>query len=294
MHKYVKAIGFQNITSEKEWNQILTQLEREFSGYERIAIEDELDFCELKKKIGTGFGICSYGQIEKDEKFNREYYIPYFEGSGITSYADVIIQRRIDREAYFGICEDAKIGVSLIFYLQNEMEYIKEMDAGKKMRSRSAVSVTLSGLAVSGTVLFPVLKNKDQEEKHRETTRNRMMLLSAARQGNSEAIESLTLDDIDLYSQVSRRLEDEDILSIVDTYFMPYGVECDQYSILGEILDIDTVENTVTKEELYVLTLDVNELQFDVCVPVEKTIGQPEIGRRFKADIWLQGYLNFS
>ncbi|MCB6314075.1 DUF3881 family protein, partial [Gordonibacter pamelaeae] len=75
-----------------------------------------------------------------------------------------------------------------------------------------------------------------------------MMLLSAARQGDTEAIESLTLDDIDTYSQVSKRLADEDIFSIVDTYFMPYGVECDQYSVLGEILDMDTVENKLTKE----------------------------------------------
>ena len=54
---------------------------------------------------------------------------------------------------------------------------------------------------------------------------------------------------------------------------------------------MDTVENKLTKEEIYVLTLDVNGLQFDVCIPIAKVIGQPEIGRRFKANIWLQGYI---
>lgn len=291
MHKYIKAIGFQNIDSEKEWNRILNKAEEEFSEYERIALEDELDFCELKKEFGTGIGICSYGQIEKDEIFNREYYVPYFEGSGITSYADIIVERRIDREAYLGICEDAKVGVSLIFHLQNGMDYIKEVQNGQI--PKSSTSVTLSGLAVSGTILFPVLKDKELEQERKEESLNRMMLLSAARQGDTEAIESLTLDDIDTYSQVSRRLANEDVFSIVDTYFMPYGVECDQYSILGEILDMDTVENRLTKEEIYVLTLDVNGLQFDVCIPIDKVTGEPEIGRRFKANIWLQGYINF-
>lgn len=291
MHKYIKAIGFQNIDSEKEWNRILNKAEEEFSEYERIAFEDELDFCELKKEFGTGIGICSYGQIEKDEIFNREYYVPYFEGSGITSYADIIVERRIDREAYLGICEDAKVGVSLIFHLQNGMDYIKEVQNGQI--PKSSTSVTLSGLAVSGTILFPVLKDKELEQERKEESLNRMMLLSAARQGDTEAIESLTLDDIDTYSQVSRRLANEDVFSIVDTYFMPYGVECDQYSILGEILDMDTVENRLTKEEIYVLTLDVNGLQFDVCIPIDKVTGEPEIGRRFKANIWLQGYINF-
>ena len=71
------------------------------------------------------------------------------------------------------------------------------------------------------------------------------------------------------------------------------GLECDQYAILGEILNIDTIENLLTGKELYVLTVETNELQFDVCVPVEKVIGEPAIGRRLKAQIWLQGHINF-
>ena len=69
------------------------------------------------------------------------------------------------------------------------------------------------------------------------------MLLSAARNGDQEAMESLTLDDIDTYSKVSRRLITEDVFTIVETYFMPYGVECDEYSILGEI--INTLHNDI-------------------------------------------------
>ena len=40
--------------------------------------------------------------------FDYRYYAPYFAGSGITSYANVSVERRIDREAYVGICEDTK------------------------------------------------------------------------------------------------------------------------------------------------------------------------------------------
>ena len=69
-----------------------------------------------------------------------------------------------------------------------------------------------------------------------------MMLMSAAKEGNPDAIESLTLDDIDTYAAVSKRIRGEDIYSIVDTHFMPAGLECDQYAILGEILNIDTIE----------------------------------------------------
>ena len=53
-----------------------------------------------------------------------------------------------------------------------------------------------------------------------------------------EAPANTPIDDIDTYSQVSRRLKTEDVFSIVDTYFMPYGIECDLYSIMGEILAV--------------------------------------------------------
>ena len=74
---------------------------------------------------------------------------------------------------------------------------------------------------------------------------------------------------------------------------MPYGVECDIYSIMGEILSVKEAENVITKEKLYQLRLDVNELQFDICVPKKEVLGEPEVGRRFKGNIWLQGEINF-
>ena len=132
-----------------------------------------------------------------------------------------------------------------------------------------------------------------QLKNEKEASDNRKLLLNAARSGDQTAIETLTLDDIDTYSKVSRRLIHEDIFTIVDTYFMPYGVECDLYSIMGEILAVRKRENTLTKEPLYQMKLDVNELQFDVCVPAKEVMGEPEIGRRFKGTIWLQGYINF-
>ena len=70
-----------------------------------------------------------------------------------------------------------------------------------------------------------------------------MELLIAAKNGDPAAIQGLTLDDIDTYSKVSRRLITEDVFSIVDTYMMPYGAECDLYSILGTIIEVRKTYN---------------------------------------------------
>lgn len=249
------------------------------------------DFCELRKDYGQCIGVSLCGELNENDVFEPSYYFPYFEGSGISTYAEIAVERKIEKEQYVGMCEDSKIGISLIFTLQNGIEYMRERQAG--FITNPVTSVTLSGLALSGTVLLPVVKDERKMKSEREASDNRKMLINAARNGDQAAIETLTLDDIDIYSQVSRRLANEDVFSIVDTYFMPYGIECDLYSIMGEILAVRKRKNTATGTELYQMKLNVNEMQFDVCVPAAGVMGEPEIGRRFKGTIWLQGYINF-
>ena len=291
MHQYLKAIGFGNFSTTKELKKILGQVEKKFTHQTIISYNQSADFCEFRKDFGQGIGIALYGEMDENENFDADYYSPYFQGSGITTYSEVIVEKRIDREQYVGICEDPKVGISLIFTLKNGIDYQKESQLGGM--SRLNTSVTFSGLALSGKILLPVQKSQNQIKSVNEASDNRRNLLNAARNGDQNAIETLTLDDIDIYSQVSRRLLYEDVFTIVDTYFLPYGVECDIYSIMGEILSVKEAENLVTKEKLYQLRLDVNELQFDICVPQKEVLGEPEIGRRFKGNIWLQGEINF-
>lgn len=200
------------------------------------------------------------------------------------------VEKHIEKESYAGICDEVKLGVTLIFYLQNLAEYLAE----KKLRnSMYGLSTTLSALSLGGKILLPISKNEKQMKDTRKNSQNRSHLIAAAREGDEDAIENLTLEDIDTYSMLSRRIEREDILSIVDTYFMPYGVESDQYSILGEILDCNTVVNQLTGEKIYLMTVNCNDLIYDLCINVNDLLGEPLPGRRFKGNIWMQGHINY-
>lgn len=291
MHQYLKAIGFDNIRTRKDLKKILAEVQDSYSHQTIVSYKPGEDFCELQKEYGQCIGITVCGELDEEDHFDPAYYFPYFEGSGVTTYADVAIERKIEKEQYVGLCEDSNIGISLIFTLQNGIEYIREQQAG--FTSGISTSVTFSGLALSGTILLPVVKDERHMKNEQAASDNRKMLLNAARNGDQSAIETLTLDDMDIYTKVSRRLMHEDVFSIVDTYFMPYGAECDMYSIMGEILAVRERVNIATGVKLYQMKLNVNELQFDVCVPAEEVMGEPEIGRRFKGTIWLQGYINF-
>lgn len=291
MHQYLKAIGFGSIETKQQLRDLLSQVKQNFTHQTIVSYKQEADYCEFQKEYGQDVGIMLCGELNEKEEFDMEYYVPYFQGSGVTTYADVTIERRIEKEQYIGICEDPKVGISLIFTMQNGVEYMKERQLG--MMTGTPAGIIFSGLALSGKILLPVRKSEKQVQTEREASKTRKQLLSAARSGDQSAIETLTLEDIDMYSKVSRRLIQEDVFSIVDSYFMPYGVECDLYSIMGEILAVRKRENSLTGEVLYQMKLDVNELQFDVCVPASELMGEPEIGRRFKGNIWLQGYVEF-
>ena len=160
--------------------------------------------------------------------FRIEYYIPYFYGHGITSREQTEVQKHAEKESYAGICDEVRLGVSLIFYLQNVAEYLNE-EHFPRIVGRS---VTLSALSISGKIILPMMKNEKQKKTIQKNMQNRNHLIAAARDGDEDAIENLTLADMDTYSMLSRRIAYEDVLSIVDTCFMPYGVESDQYSVI--------------------------------------------------------------
>lgn len=291
MHEYLKAIGFGDIKDYSNIYDILDKVEEQCTCVETIQVDDEHEFCMIQKEFAPGIGISTFGTIDSMDNFERQYYSPYIEGSGITSYADTFMERRKDRESYIGICEDSKVGINLMFDLQNVIEFMTHK--ALKSKAFGSASVTMAALATEGTILIPLMKDEKQVKKQREESRNRMMLQSAAKTGDVAALESLAIEDMETYSKVSKRIAREDIFTIVDTYMMPFGIECDLYSILGEILELKEVYNAETGEKLYVMKLDVNELQFDVCVPAKGLMGEPAVSRRFKGNIWLQGTINF-
>lgn len=291
MHKFMRAIGFSNFESRKKLQELLADVVIN-SDRRSIAMNQEnVMLGEFCKDFAEGLGVAVCGEFDDTDRFTYEYYYPYLQGSGITSKEDITVERHADKESYAGICDDMKVGISLIFYLRNKLPYVKAQTMNKL--PIQGTTLTLSALSASGMVMLPIQKDKEQMERVRQASATRNSLMAAARKGDEDAIETLTLEDMDMYTTISRRIQNEDVFSLVDTYFMPYGVECDQYSVLGEITRMRTAVNKVTGEEIYVLMIYCNELSFDVCINKEDLYGEPQVGRRFKGIIWLQGQINF-
>lgn len=292
MHSFLRAVGFSNIPSRKELDKILglvmthpTLDKYAFTSdnSHKKTVEKSLDFSER-------MGITIRGEYDEKGFFHLEHYFPYLTGKKSCCYQEIAVYKRIDTDAYTGMCDDLHFGTSLIFYLQNSIDYLSVKEY---MNTKNELPLTLAGLSTDGKILLPISKTAEQVRVQNEAAIRHNTLLMAAKEGNEDAINTLTLMDFDTYSMVARRIQTEDVYSIVETSFIPFGSESDNYTILGIIKEVIPHINSFTGETCTEMLINCNGFDFYVAINNEDLLGEPLPGRRFKGHIWLQGMVDF-
>ncbi|HHV09221.1 MAG TPA: DUF3881 family protein [Clostridiales bacterium] len=292
MHSYLRAIGFSNINNRMELNQLLEVITEHSTKKRTVELGSRGSLTEITMEFGEGIGVTLRGEVDEAGKFHMEHYFPCLYGQYISTREEVGINKRVDSEAYTGMCDDFRLGVSLIFYLQNVIEFLEKKN--QNMPMGTPFPITLAALSLEGRILLPIEMDEVQVRNISAETKYRNQLIAEAKKGNQEAIDSLTIDDIDTYAMISRRAKKEDIYSIVDTSFIPFGSESDNYSVIATITECSIIENTMTKEELYDMQLVCNDITFRLCINKADLVGEPSVGRRFKGNIWMQGSIAFA
>lgn len=292
MHSYLRAIGFSSINNRAELNNLLDRITEQYTRVRSVMMGTSGNLTEITAEFGEGIGITLRGETDETGNFQMDHYFPCIYGQNVSTREEVSINKRVDTEAYTGMCDDFRLGVSLIFYLQNVADYLEKRN--QNMPMSTPFPVTLAALSLEGRILLPIEMDEVQVRNISAEKIHRNNLIAEAKKGNQDAIDSLTIDDIDTYAMISRRAKTEDIYSIVDTSFIPFGSESDNYSIIATITECNLIENTLTKEEVYDMQLLCNDLNFRLCINKQDILGDPQVGRRFKGNIWMQGSIDFS
>ncbi len=307
MHSYLKSIGFSDL-SGRDVRRLLRQVIKSPDSKKLFSQSGGIMHAEYRKMFSDCFGIAVCGEYTEEEGFEYDYYYPFLIPYHVSSVGRIDVEKHLSSYAMSGYCDDYKVGVTLIFYLQNRIDYIRDfgtawgtsghhgkqkgygasLQAGQET-SGGMSQVSLSALAGEGMVLLPLKKDNAQARRSIRLNNRRNRLIAQALDGNEEAIEKLAASDMELDTQVMERIAEEDVYTIVDTYFMPYGVECELYSVMGEIADVKNAINSLTNEEIYIINIVCNDLNIEVAINSRDILGEPECGRRFKGTIWLQG-----
>ena len=290
MHRFLRAIGFSHIKTRQELEPVLGKIMQEPDQVKKIQLSKESNYTEFSMEFGQGMGIVIRGEYDEKGFFYMQHYFPYCESRLITSSEDIIVNKRVDTNAFTGMCDDLRIGISLIFYLQNAVDYLELHTADNTPHK---AKLTLSGLSLKGTILLGVYHDARDKERKKIRSSRRNHLITKAKNGDQKAIDDLTLEEIDLSSKIQSRIKQEDLYSIVETTFIPYGSESDHYSILGTIVNWSTLTNSYTGESVYHMLINCNGILMTICINKEDLFGEPMLGRRFKGVIWMQGHVDF-
>lgn len=288
MHSYLRAIGFSEYTSKVNIEKLLDYSSNSAdSQHELVGFGDDR-VAEVNKAFGEDFGLTFSGTFMDDDYIDIDYYYPYVYSKAHPVKTKINVEKRVFTNSFSAVFEDTRIGVSVIFYLQNAIDYM-DIIANNEENPNTVFNVFLSALSASGTILLPINMTEAEQKRRAMANLGRAKLVEKARMGDEAAIEKLTLDDMDMYSKLSNRIRTEDIFTIVDSCFMPYGLECDLYTIIADILNVRECVNTKTKEDIYLLTLNYNGIVIETAINKKDLTGEPLAGRRFKGIIWLQG-----
>lgn len=294
MHEYMRSIGLtDDKLTEYDVDKLCDSVYEEFDRMETVRDDEKrVNFLELTKDFGKGFGLKVLGQQDKSG-FHRTSYYPYVMGTDSGSEGSVGIQKKSNGDSYIGVCNDGRVGAPLVFTLQNPGVYLRGVKEDPTHQYR--VTTTFSALSLMGRVLLPTRTRAQQLAwEPSEWEQERIDTIELAKMGDTAALQNVTLQNLELYSMVQQRIADgDDILSIVDTYFIPYGMESDQYHILANIRRTIPVKSTVTGEPVWRMELSIDRLNMDMCICAKDLEGYPTAGMRFKGDVWIQGRLNF-
>ncbi len=290
MHKYLRAIGFSKIKSYADEWALTDSLISNPSKTVAFKIGEGENLIIRKKYVASGCGVTLIG-IERGDEFRLDNYFPFMDTDVVTSKDACEVTKKSFGESLLVSSEDERFGVTTIFHLTNpEQFYIKSLHLDETYPVKA---VCLTGLAENARILLPVEKSEQDIEEQKLRSKKRVQLLQEARAGSDEAMEELADEEMDMIGVVGQRIQTEDIYSVIDSFFMPYGVECDQYMLMGEIRLVEKLTNSMTGEEFYKLAVKANDIALTIGVAAADLVGVPETGRRIKCQVWLLGTVEF-
>lgn len=294
MHSYLRAIGFSKLKNKREQNTLITSALENATDKMEIEIGSGIKLVQINRSFGKNLGISIIGEYDNEEILSIDHFFPFCLGYHTTEQADIQIEPHTDKEAYSAVSEDYNLGMTLIYNLQNIVDYVRSTWLNDYYRTPKKVK--FGSLSLEGRILYGVHLDyiACPYDKQPISNKDRRKLIAKAKSGDMDALENLTLDDMDTYSLITKRIKNEDLLTVVETYFMPYGIDNEHYSILGIIQNIEQIINEFSGEMVYNLTVLCNDVKLNVVINSLDLQGEPKIGRRFKGIIWLQGQVDFT
>ncbi len=292
MHEFLRAIGLKSVKTKEQLKLLTDWVLEKPDRFRAAALPDEENLAMAERLTSESSGVAVVGSVDEHGRLIPEYYFPYTDSNVISSEAALSVEKQVSRNGYIGLCEDDRLDISLIFSVRNVTDAVKEAQEGM-LTGKLFRSVTLSLLLSDGTVLLPIAIPDRVLKKREETEKRRKALMNDFANGDPEAFEKMARESVARFEKMMTRMEKSDVYSVVNSFFMPHGMESDRYYFLGTITHCRQNENRITHERFYEMTIDVNGVEFSASVNESDLTGVPSEGCRLRGHAWMCGELRY-
>lgn len=283
----MRSIGFSSIEDSDDLED-LQYLAMSCDIQQGIKTKNK-QYAQYYKNVGDGIGLRLSGTIDDYGKFTPDYIFPCANSDieECIKYYNVYLRNDTPMVVY----SDAVSDNEMAFVLQNTIKYNgcekHFCDIGANPSKNKIVQV--AGLSIWGTVIFPTAKTKEATYQTEDIYYSNLVLRS--KEGEHKAATTYNQKSQNI---IRARLEQEDLLSVVDSYFLPKDYEKDfSYDILGQIQKSLLITNNETNEEVYKLTINAAGVRLQIFINKYDLIGLPLEGMRFMGNCILQGNVLF-
>lgn len=291
MESPLNVVGFSKAQNKFDIEDIIEGILKNPSKQKAIELTSEVIFAEYMQELAENTYTIVRVRVKKGEE-DPEVTVydcdAFIQATRNTDIEEVVVERgdEFDDEDtdYYVVCEEKESSMEVVFVLQNIVEYLEGIRKGLSIKQ-----VNIVGVASEGTIILPIEKDEEDERMEKEEKEKMRTMLQKMKLGDEEAREILEKEERDLDTQLKERLREEDFLTVMSGYFMPTTFQDAVYAVLGDILEIKERKNKLTGEEMYLFTLNVNDMNIEVVIHKKELIGMPSVGMRFMGTCWMQG-----
>ncbi len=292
MEAPITAIGFSEIDKKYTIEQIVGEILDKPTKQQASRTKRKDIIAEYIKEFGKDtyvmVRVVMRSENSKDGKEKTKVEVeqcePYLDARYTLNVEELSVEEIDEEYSCYAICEEKETGIQFVFWLQNVIEYTEAL-----AHKESFSQIKIAALAMEGSIILPIEQDEEDAVAQREEKEKIKVMIQKAREGDEEARAQLEEEEKEMDNLLKERLYEEDFLTIMSGYFIPTTLVDANYAILGEITAIDTRKNNKTGEEMYLFTLDINDMPLEVMISKKQLIGYPTVGMRFMGTCWLQG-----
>jgi len=295
MDVFMRSVGFTRIKFFEKINQIKKELAESPDKKIVLGYGSEGLFVECYKLYGDGIGILARGVMNSDDVITIESCEAFAVSDTDISVNKYVVEFAKNHPLI--VFEDMGTGNELVFSLQNRIDFIKDeqkfINHGRSVTYSKKMgivkrTVNYSAFSVYGSIILPVHK-QDEEAFISDDDNNYQPNIIRLGDNEDEDLSVLQNYAEVIVQDIEERLLEEDVLSVVEGFFLPMEENETDYSLLGEIEEVSNIVNKYTKEKIVKLSLNVTGTKVQLLINRRDLIGHPIVGMRFMGTCRLRG-----